>query len=289
MGDMATCTGPPDIIMAGCPTVLIGEGPGSGGGGGGGAVAAAKASAHAAIIGESNEAGGPHWIEYQFVDSAGNPVSGVPYRYTCVDGHIEMSTLTKDGVIKRGGLPEAGNCTVKLYSVYNAQWSTQNAQVGDVVRLSAETIGYEDGTPARFQINKRDIEGSDKEIAIIKIQVQGDKLEYNWRYQYIEDPEDYPKEGRFEHYSSPEYFFIVTIGDQKARSGLLEYKDYIEIELKDENDNAIADEDYILYLANGEIRRGKVDSTGFKKEENIPPGEWDIIFPNICNLSEKVE
>ena len=24
MGDMATCTGPPDTIAAGCPTVLIG-------------------------------------------------------------------------------------------------------------------------------------------------------------------------------------------------------------------------------------------------------------------------
>jgi len=25
MGDMATCAGPPDTIVAGCPTVLIGE------------------------------------------------------------------------------------------------------------------------------------------------------------------------------------------------------------------------------------------------------------------------
>lgn len=24
MGDMATCTGPPDVILSGCPTVLIG-------------------------------------------------------------------------------------------------------------------------------------------------------------------------------------------------------------------------------------------------------------------------
>ncbi|MDH4273690.1 MAG: PAAR domain-containing protein, partial [Gammaproteobacteria bacterium] len=34
MGDMAICMGPPDTIVGGCATVLIGEGPGSGGGGG---------------------------------------------------------------------------------------------------------------------------------------------------------------------------------------------------------------------------------------------------------------
>ena len=37
MGDMATCVGPPDSIMMGCPTVMIGEaGSGSASGGGAG-------------------------------------------------------------------------------------------------------------------------------------------------------------------------------------------------------------------------------------------------------------
>ncbi|MBU0700928.1 PAAR domain-containing protein [bacterium] len=42
MGDMATCIGPPDTIMMGCPTVLIGM---AGGGGAGAAGAAAGAAA----------------------------------------------------------------------------------------------------------------------------------------------------------------------------------------------------------------------------------------------------
>ena len=290
MGDMATCSGPPDSIIMGCPTVLIGETGGGSSGGGGGSAAAANAGAHAALVGEPGpEAEGPHWIDIQFVDSAGNPVTQVPYEFTGVEGQKERGRLTGDAAIRRGGLPDAGDYSVKLFSVFNAQWSKESARVGDVVKLSAETEGYEDGTPARFQIYERDIEGPDKAVVTIKTQVQTDKVEAEWKYQYIEDPEDYPREGSFESYSFPEYYFEVIVGDQKARSGLLEYKDYIEIELKDENGNPIANEEYVLYLNNGEVRRGKVDSNGYKKEENVPPGEWDIAFSNLCNVSEKID
>ena len=112
------------------------------------------------------------------------------------------------------------------------------------------------------------------------------KVDGDWEYQYIEEPEDSPKEGNFESYSSPEYYFEVIVGDQKARSGLLEYKDYVEIELKDEHGDPVANEEYILYLNNGEIRKGKLDANGYKKEEDVPPCEWDIAFPNLVNVSE---
>lgn len=291
VGDMATCVGPPDVIIPpGCPTVLIGTSGGGSSGGGGGSAAAANAGAHAALVGEPGpEAEGPHWIDIQFVDTAGNPVTQVPYEFTGVEGQKEKGRLTGDAAIRRGGLPDAGDYSVKLFSVFNAKWSEENARVGDVVELSAETEGYEDGTPARFQIYERDFEGPDKAVVTIKTQVQTDKVEAEWKYQYIEDPEDYPREGSFESYSFPEYYFEVIVGDQKARSGLLEYKDYIEIELKDENGNPIANEEYVLYLNNGEVRRGKVDSNGYKKEENVPPGEWDIAFSNLCNVSEKID
>jgi hypothetical protein len=290
MGDMCVCTGPPDSIALGCPTVLIGETAGGGGGGGGGAPASASAGAHAALVGEPGpEAEGPHWLDVQFVDSAGNPVTEVSYELTHVDGYKESGFLTGDAAIRRGGLPEAGNYTVKLFSVYNAKWSTDSARVGDVVELSAEVEGYEDGTPARFEIYESDLKGPDKVVALKKSQVKSGKVENEWKYEYIEDPEDYPQEGNFEKYSSPEHYFDVFVGDNRARSGILEYKDYIEIELKDENNNAIADEEYIIYLANGEIRKGKLNNQGYKKEENVPLGEWDIEFPNMLNITEEME
>lgn len=287
MGDMVTCVGPPDTIAMGCPTVLIGEAGGSGGGGGGGTVSSAKVGAHSALVGEPGpEAEGPHWIEYQFVDSAGNPVTGVSYEFTGVDDHKEKGKLTKDGVVKRGGLPKSGNCNVKLFSVSNTRWSKNEARVGDVVKLSADVEGYEDGTKGVFEIWERDMDGADDFIAKIETTVQGNKVEVEWKYEYTEDTDEVTEEDQKKGYSSPEYYFIAKIKEDKARSDLLGFQDWLEIELKDEKGNPIANEDYIFYLSNGEIRKGKLDSKGKKREEKVPPVSHRVGFPNQPNVTK---
>ena len=333
VGDMATCVGPPDVIIPpGCPTVLIGTGGGGSGGGGGGAVQAATESAYAALVGEPGpEAEGPHWIEYQFKDSAGNPITGVQYEFSGVDGHAEkIKPLTKDGIVRRGGLPDEGECSVKILALSNARWSTDSAKVGDEVELTADVEGYEDGTPAVFEIWEKDIDGADDFIVQKKSQVENGKVKTEWEYEYHEDDgsgeggnnsentdadiladssividdeemeeaegkiiygqnldeEEIYEENQKKIYSSPEYYFVVKVGDCHVRSDLLEYKDYIEIKLEDENGNPIPDEKYIVYLANGEIRRGYLGANGYKKEENVPPCEWDVEFPNLPGVSE---
>jgi len=165
--------------------------------------------------------------------------------------------------------------------VYNAKWSKESARVGDVVKLSADVEGYEDGTKAVLRIWEQDIKGVDDFITEIETTVNGGKVEAEWEYEYHEEEEEeITEEERERGYSSPEYYFIVHIGEDKARSGLLEYKDWIEIELKDKDDNPIANEEYILYLQNGEVRKGKLDSNGYRKEEKVPPGKYSIYFPN---------
>ena len=279
MGDMATCAGPPDSIAMGCPTVLIGEAGGSGGGGGGGAVAAAKAGAHAALVGEPGpEAEGPHWIEYEFVDSAGNPVSGIKYDFTGVDEHKEKGTLTKDGVVKRGNIPDSGNCNVSLVSVFNAKWSKNSARVGDSVKLSADVDGYKDGTKAVFEIWERDIDGADDFITKIETTVQGNKVEAEWEYEYKEDIDEVSKEDEGKGYSSPEYYFIVKVEGDSARSGILEFKDWIEIKLAYEDGKPIGKVKYKAVLPNGEIRKGILDSQGTVRLEDIPHGEVKVSF-----------
>jgi len=53
------------------------------------------------------------------------------------------------------------------------------------------------------------------------------------------------------------------------------------VELKDEDDNVMSDEEFIVFISNGEIRKGKLDKNGYKKIEKLPPRPWQIIFPNI--------
>lgn len=284
MGDMAMCVGPPSTILMGCPTVLIGEGgSGSASGGGAGSAAAAAAAAGAATAkGGAGESFSKieHWVEFQFTDKAGNPVSGLPYKFTDPDGKESMGILRPDGRVARDGMKK-GNCKVVLTGVYDAKWSKSTAKVGDTVKLAAKTEGFENGTPATLQIYKRDLTGPDVVIKEKEVKVQSDKVESEWVY---EAPADDKKPAGDEQYSSPEYYFEALVENSKARSGLLYLETFVEIELRDENGKGVANEEYVLYLPDGSVRKGKLDGSGKKKEEKIPAGSSSIKFPNLPSV-----
>ncbi len=301
IGDIATCTGPPDVITTGCTTVLIGEvgggigvydvGIGISGGGiatAGTASVDATFSAGSAIIyggGPGLISGESHWIEFDFVDQAGRPINGVPYRFINPNGDEYEGKLAIDGKVYWSG-PNAGQGTVTLMDIKNARWSTQRANVGDEVTLTAEVDGYPSGTMATFDIYKRDVSGADRLITSMQAEIQGNNVEARWTYNYPEPREvneiiSEEKRG----YSSPKFYFIVRIRSLFARSDLLEYRDWIELELVNPNNQPIADKEYVLYLPNGEVRRGNLDSNGFKREEDIPPGKCKVRFTDTPNVT----
>ncbi|MBU0994965.1 MAG: PAAR domain-containing protein [Proteobacteria bacterium] len=281
MGDMAVCIGPPDSIASGCPTVLIGEMGGGGGGGGGGGVASAIAGAYSALSGEPGpETEGTHWIEGRVVDSAGMPITEIDYELEDPDGNLSKGTLTQDGVIKRGGFESGNDYTVKLFAVYNAKWSKDSAKIGDTVSLSADVDGFDDGTDAIIEIWEQDIGSADDLMEKIETTVDGGKVKTDWEYKYTEDDDDIVAEDKERGYSAPEYYFLVKVEDQIARSGLLEFKHFIEFKLQDKEGKPIPDREYRLILPNGELRKGKLNKNGEAREEDIPPGKCDISFVN---------
>jgi hypothetical protein len=71
------------------------------------------------------------------------------------------------------------------------------------------------------------------------------------------------------------------IGQSISRSDLLFNEDFIEIELKDDEGNPKANEEFILFLPDGKIENGKLDSNGYKKIEKIPAGNYSVKFPNL--------
>lgn len=128
-GDMATCTGPADVIVKGsstvliggmpaarqgdltshggvialgCPTVVIGDGTGSGGGGG------APASSQ-------DQAGeGPHFVEFRLLGEADRPVAGENYSLELPDGTVRRGQLDIEGRARIEGLVEAGTCQLRF-------------------------------------------------------------------------------------------------------------------------------------------------------------------------------
>ncbi|GMQ82694.1 MAG: hypothetical protein BMS9Abin05_2152 [Rhodothermia bacterium] len=295
VGSIAPCVGPPDSVMMGCPTVMLGAGgagSASGGGGGGGGGAAAHASAAAALF-DNNESvtKEEHWIEFEFVDKAGLPVSGIHYKLTDPDSNESEGVLRMDGKIRRDALNSEGQGKVILMSVSEAKWSKEEADVGETIKMSAKAEGFEDGTKAVIQVFKRDISGPDVVVAEVETEVSGEKVEKEWTFEYGPEWSDSDDEEIVSHnrYSHPVFYFDVVVTNDMTRSGLLLLKDWIEIELIDENEDPVADQEYAVYFSNGEVRRGTLDSSGTAREENVPPVTHEIGFPNMGTVTENID
>jgi len=281
MGDMAACAGPPDTILMGCPTVMIGGGGAGGGGGGAGSSGAASATASAmqALSGSpESSTKEKHWVEYKLTDKAGNPVSGIDYKLTDTGQKESSGKVKTDGRITRDALPE-GNCELVLKKLFNAKWSKDLVKPGDKVELSVETGGLDDGEEVNFYIWQKDIKKADLQIKYIQAKTQGEKAKVEWE---VSSGEETGTDKNEEGYSCPQYYFTVLCNpDLTARSGMLYIEDFIEIELKDDEGKPKASEEFILYLPDGKILNEKLDSNGYKKIDKIPAGKYSIRFPGL--------
>jgi len=143
-------------------------------------------------------------------------------------------------------------------------------------------VGFDSGAKATFQVFRRDSNRADRPVDTMgDVAISGDKAEADWQYQYREGEDD-PELGHRDtgRFSSPSFYFTVTIENSKATSGTLRITDNLEIELKDDRGNAVADEEYVVYLASGEVRKGKLDSNGKATEKDVPPTRNQVVFPN---------
>jgi len=256
-------------IILGSPNVFIGNGGGGGGGGSGGGAGGAAAKAAAV------EAKEGHYLDVKVVDAGGKPVTGAKYTIKGPDGRKSEGYVT--GSIERKGVKE-GTHEIKISAITKAGWSAREAAVGDKVKMEVETIGVESGEKAILQIFIKDANFADRPFETIEAKVDSNKIEHEWELkvdQKLFDVQDYKED---KNYSTPWYYFVVETAGIKQRSGLLKYKDWIELELRDEKGNALGGAEYEVFLPNGQIVKGKLDQNGYAKVENIPPGKVRVTF-----------
>ncbi len=263
VGDPVMCSGPPDSIVAGCPTVLIGESA---------AVSAgAMASAAKAGGGTKGQEVESHFLDVTFVDKAGLPIKGIDYKIKSPNGDETMGTLS--GPIKKTGIPQ-GNYEIQLRAIVSAKWSKNEARDSETVKLKAEAIGFDSGAEVKFEIWEKNANKADSLIQTIdNIRLNNDTAETSWQYAWSEN-----QLGGVNGYSTPAFYFKVFIGGLAQRSNILNYKDYVELWLKDAEENPVPNAKYRVFLSNGEIREGQLDSNGYKKIEKVPPGKWRADF-----------
>jgi hypothetical protein len=173
--------------------------------------------------------------------------------------------------------------------VTNMRWDKKEARRGDILKLTADIDEVRDGTEAKVFIYEHDQDGNHDKIVELPMKINDNKLDLAWEYEYHEDTDEIPTQEELEkygkNYNPPEYFFVLEIDGQRfgeqQESGLLEFKDWIEIELKDRAGKPAENEEYIIILPDQSEQKGKLDAEGKAKIENVPPGRIEIEYPNL--------
>ncbi len=174
--------------------------------------------------------------------------------------------------------------------VTNMKWDVKEARRGDIVKMTADVSGVDDGAKVEVIILEYDQDGCHDKIAEIPTQVKNKKIELLWEYEYHEDTLKIPTERELQkydkekHYNFPQYFFVLKIDDveygKNQESGLLKFMDLLDFKLLDDNGQPYKNEDYVILLADGNDRKGTLDENGHGCEQDLPPGELTIILPN---------
>lgn len=162
----------------------------------------------------------------------------------------------------------------------NMKWSKKEARRGDIVKLSADAKNVRPHTEVTLVIYEYDRDSAHDRITELPAEVIDEKIETEWEYEYHEDTDEIPTDEEMQkygrNYNPPEYFFTIKLNNveygRQQESGLLTFKDWIEIRLL----NYTGNESYILHLPDGSEKRGSFKSDGTAKEEDIPPGTCTI-------------
>lgn len=189
MGDMAVCVGPPSTVIMGCPTVLIGEsGSGSQAGSAGAAAAAIAALAGmpkgvAAVKLDAGETKSQetHRIDLSFLDDAGKPLSGVPFRLNDPDGAEILASSDIEGGFRIGGYSKKGSFEVAVLSLGDASWKG-SAKDGQELTMTCKAPNSKDGTDAMFQLDALTESGQIFTLGVVPAKVRGESLEAKWDY-----------------------------------------------------------------------------------------------------------
>lgn len=165
--------------------------------------------------------------------------------------------------------------------VSNVKWDKEIVRRNEILKLTADVQNFPNGADARIEIFEHDDDGAHDLITKFPVMVKDHKIETNWEFDFKGDVKSIPRHEETESgYKPPRFFFNVCLLDVFESSGLVEFRDFIRIELKDAEGNPLPNEKYELHLPDGSVRKGTLDDKGIAIEEDIPAGEILVIFPD---------
>jgi hypothetical protein len=171
--------------------------------------------------------------------------------------------------------------------VSSMKWSKQEVERDEEVMMTCVfTNGVEDGDNVTVIVYEYDNDGCHDKVVTIPTTIKGNKVELNWKFIYQEDTDDIPTEEQLEkygkNYNPPEYFFVVMVDNipvgNKQESGILEFKDWVELEYTGKNGKPVENVSYKVTFADGTVKEGNLDETGKALIKKVPPGKVSVEY-----------
>jgi len=173
-----------------------------------------------------------------------------------------------------------------LVRVSNMRWDRKEARRGDRVKMTADVEGLPDDIEVMLLVYEFDRDGAHDFVTKFPARVQGGRIEAEWEFEYHEDTDEIPTDEEMRKtggaYRPPEYFWTVEAGGTEfgrdGESGLLEFKDWVEVRFSDAAGKPITDRTLRVRLPDGSERSAKTDAQGSVRLEDVPPGKIQVRF-----------
>ncbi len=173
--------------------------------------------------------------------------------------------------------------------ITNQKWGRKEARRGDRVSLSADVENVADGREVLVFIYEHDRDGAHDFITRFPCKVENRRIEVEWSFEYHDDTNEIPTDPEMKKngkgYGAPTYFWVAEYGRKrfgdKQESGLLEFKDWIDLDLVDSTGRPVAEEKYEIEFADGSKKSGRLDKNGQAQIKDVPPGKADIRYPDL--------
>ncbi len=171
-----------------------------------------------------------------------------------------------------------------VIQVKDMQWSQKEVKRGDVVKMQAQFIDLPDKTEAEVTVYEYDPAGSHDPLITIPAEINGNRMEVLWKFDYQNDVANIPTQNEVQpygqNYRQPQYFFVVEIDGTrigvKQESGLLLFKDNVDFVLKDSDGKPIPDTDCVITGPDGKEVKAKTDTNGVISVKDFPPGSLQV-------------
>jgi hypothetical protein len=165
------------------------------------------------------------------------------------------------------------------------KWSQSEVKRGDVVKMQVDFVDLPDKTEAIVRVFEFDQNGNNDPVISIPTEINGNRLEVQWEYQYHDETDQIPSQADLQpyqkKYQQPQYFFVVDIDGcligTKQESGFLKFNDAVALSLVNYDGTARANETYKITFADGTETKGALDADG-KATVKMPPGPFTVEY-----------